>query len=297
MPLFCLHREGITCPACSKESLFSAANFRKPELPAGLKVVDVELEEATDAALAAVGARLIHSADEVSVANGNFDIVKWPVQGWRALDPDTGHEAGTTEGPFAVHWEGDYFFGHNLSIASSNNYYLDGLATVPEVAQHLPHIATPPAHASALPHDGETAQEKETHYIYLWMTDKHPDGGQLFWSDQGVPFTVCLGPAGVGDDVRPEHMRAFAVPAGKGVYFGPNTWHNGVYTHSSLGPCRFLTRQGRVHARVSCSWAVEFQTLLRVPLHTGPLHTGTCTGVDNGKRKGGPAWVGSGTKL
>jgi hypothetical protein len=61
-------------------------------------------------------------------------------------------------------------------------------------------------------------------------------------------------------------MRAFHVPAGKGVYIHPGTWHNGVYVHASYAPAQFLTRQGRVHARVSASWANEFNTLLRVPL-------------------------------
>ena len=65
---------------------------------------------------------------------------------------------------------------------------------------------------------------------------------------------------------RPDHMRAFAVPEGRGVYIHPGTWHNGVYVSPAHAPATFLTRQGRVHARVSCSWAAERGTLLRVPL-------------------------------
>ena len=33
-----------------------------------------------------------------------------------------------------MHWQGDYFFGKNLAVSTSNNYYLDGMATVPELA-------------------------------------------------------------------------------------------------------------------------------------------------------------------
>ncbi|CAJ1462235.1 unnamed protein product [Effrenium voratum] len=105
--------------------------------------------------------------------------------------------------------------------------------------------------------------------IYLWMSDYHPDGGQLFWPRQPIPFTVCLGPAAKGDDIKPEDMRAFHVPAGKGVYIHPGTWHNGIYVaprHTMGAAARFLTRQGKVHARISVSWAAEFQTLLRLPL-------------------------------
>ena len=102
--------------------------------------------------------------------------------------------------------------------------------------------------------------------IFLWMSDYHPDGAQLFWPTKPIPFVVCLGPASCGDDIKPEDMRAFAVPAGKGVYFHPGTWHNGVYVHSRHAPAQFLTRQGKVHGRVSCSWATEFKAILKVPL-------------------------------
>ena len=61
-------------------------------------------------------------------------------------------------------------------------------------------------------------------------------------------------------------MRGFAVPAGSGVYIHPGTWHNGVYVRKEYCPTTFLTRQGRVHARISVSWAKEFNTLLKVPL-------------------------------
>jgi hypothetical protein len=113
-------------------------------------------------------------------------------------------------------------------------------------------------------------------------SDYHPDGAQLFWPREPVPFVVCLGPASVGDDVTPADMRAFYVPAGKGIYFHPGTWHNGVYIAresghgSGSGPRRFLTRQGRVHARVSASWANEHGMLLRVPLTADKVVGGVC---------------------
>ena len=110
--------------------------------------------------------------------------------------------------------------------------------------------------------------EADSDSIYLWMSDYHPDGGQLFYplTDPPIPFVVCLGPATCGDDVTPSDMRAFYVEAGRGVYIHPGTWHNGVYVARRHAPARFLTRQGRVHGRISVSWASEFKTLLRVPL-------------------------------
>ncbi|GMI26139.1 hypothetical protein TeGR_g11719 [Tetraparma gracilis] len=231
----------------SQPFVFSEENFRAPALPTGLKVHDVPLVEATDESLLGFG-KVLSSADEISCENRNFEIVKWPVQGRRQLDPGTGDEAGTTEGDFLVHWTGDFFHGKNLAVHTTNNVYLDGLGAPPERASK----------------DDATASTENC--IYLWMSDYHPDGGQLFFPREPIPFVVCLGPAAVGDDVKPSDMRAFRVPAGKGVYFHPGTWHNGVYIEREHSPATFLTRQGRVHARVSASWASEFQTLLRVPL-------------------------------
>ena len=51
---------------------------------------------ATDLNLEGFG-RVIHSADEVSVENGNFEIKQWPQPGWREMDPNTGDEAGTPD--------------------------------------------------------------------------------------------------------------------------------------------------------------------------------------------------------
>lgn len=226
---------------------FTPENFRDPSLPHGLKVVDVPCVEATSETLEGYG-HLIGAPDERTVEKANFEIVQWPRPGWRPLDPHTGDEAGTTEGNFDVKWSGDYFVAENLAIASVNNVYLDGLGAPPELASR-----------------SEPAAGDGSH-IYLWMSDYHPDGGQLFWPFEPIPFTVCLGLSTHGDDIRPEHMRAFRVPAGKGIYLNPSTWHNGVYVPPSHAPCRFLTRQGRVHARVSASWAAEFGALLRVPL-------------------------------
>ena len=81
----------------STEFVFTEENFRNPELPPDLKVLDVPLDVATDESLQGYG-KLIYSRDEICVGEGNFEIKPWPVSGWRQLDPGTGDEAGTTEG-------------------------------------------------------------------------------------------------------------------------------------------------------------------------------------------------------
>lgn len=236
--------------AATESFVFTEENFKAPKLPAGLAVRDVPLVPATNEALKGLG-YLVHDPDEHTVEGGTFEIKQWPQPGWRKMDPGTGDEAGTTEGDFEVEWQGDFFQAQNLAISTTNNKYLDGLGAMPE-------------HASR---DTPTNAKE----IYLWMSDYHPDGGQLFWPRSPVQFVVCLGPNTKGDDIKPEDMRAFIVPEGKGVYIHPGTWHNGIYVapeHCTSGvPRRFLTRQGKVHGRISASWANEFQTLLRVPLH------------------------------
>jgi len=230
----------------SEKFVFTEENFRNPKLPLGLEVLDIPLVEATDQNLEGFG-KIIDNPDDWTVEKKTFEIVAWPVQGWRPLDPATGDEAGTTEGSFDVAWRGDFYYGKNLAVATTNNTYLDGLGARPEVASHE--------------EPSGSGQE-----IYLWMSDYHPDGGQLFWPLKPLPFVVTLGKACHGDDITPGDMKAFYIPAGKGVYFHPGTWHNGVYICKEDSPARFLTRQGRVHARVSASWAAEFKTLIKVPL-------------------------------
>ena len=57
-------------------------------------------------------------------------------------------------------------------MATANNKYLDGLGAMPEHATH---------------NDTTCSQDN---VIYLWMSDYHPDGGQLFWPLEGIPFVV-----------------------------------------------------------------------------------------------------------
>eukprot|EP00943_MAST-04B_sp_MAST-4B-sp1_P004125 g4125.t1 len=223
---------------------FTEDNFRSPTLKANLKIVDIPIELADSVNILPFGA-LINNKDDCKV-----EIVPWPTNGWRKLDPGTGDEGGTVEGPFSVKWKGDYYIGNNLAVKTTNNVYLDGLGKPPENAAK----------------DDNNANMDPSH-IYLWMSDYHPDGGQLFYPlENEIPFVVCLGPSTAGDDIKPSDMRAFYIPKGKGLYIHPNTWHNGIYIEKKYSPAKFVTRQGAVHARISCSWADEFGCLLRVPL-------------------------------
>ena len=77
--------------------MFTASNFKNPQLPSNLCVVDVPLTVAhSDAELEGFG-WLVEDLADFTAERRTFEVEKWPVQGWRALDPDTGDEAGTTD--------------------------------------------------------------------------------------------------------------------------------------------------------------------------------------------------------
>ncbi len=115
--------------------IFDEESFKNPNLPAGLHVIDVEVEIASDESLDGYG-MIIDDLNEWITDSSKFQIVKWPVQGRRRLDPCTGDGAGTTEGNFCVRWQGDYYLAENLAIAATSNKYLDGPGAPPEIASY-----------------------------------------------------------------------------------------------------------------------------------------------------------------
>jgi len=276
------HHATSTSTAAEAATLFhfSPENFAHPERvwqsDVSPRIVDLEVTDVqSDLDLEGYG-HLVDSPDDFTVKSGRFEIVKWPVSGWRQLDPHTGDEAGTTEGDFQVHWNGDFFRAKNLAINTINNAYLDGIGcSDPRLAQEEEpgYGAIEYAPENTLPSSG-SSWTRGGDVIHLWMSDYHPDGGQLFFpysTSEPFPFYMCLGRRELRDDVKPEQMRAFRIPPGKGAYIHPGTWHNGFYVHKKytqgrdgVQPLRVFTRQGRVHARVSVSWLAEFGCLLRI---------------------------------
>lgn len=168
------------------------------------------------------------------------EIVRWPAQGWRPVDEDTGNEGGYAEGTFNCEWEGDVLMGKNDAV---NGEYVLGWSCDPQ-------------HASS------TSQTSNRDQVLLWHMNYHPDGGQLFFPLDKKPFVVPV--ALPGDDLKPEHIIAFWCDGSRGLYIHPNIWHEGIFPVEDRQ--RFLDRQGRVHARVSCDIGQEFGVYLGVPL-------------------------------
>jgi hypothetical protein len=204
-------------------------DYLNPNLPAGLARVRMPVVEATVAALAGYGT-LVDDPDSQAI-----EIVRWPAQGWRPVDADSGDEGGTTEGVFESAWQGDILFGRNEAV---DGHYILAYAVDP--------------------HEARTGHARPPRSMLLWHANYHPDGGQMFYPLDRRPYYVPLAPA--GDDLRPEHFVCFRFDGSRGLYIHPNVWHEGVFSLS--GSARFLDRQGPVHARVSVDFAREFNCLL-----------------------------------
>ena len=169
-----------------------------------------------------------------------IEIVTWPAQGWRAIDPGTGDEGGIAEGVFHSEWQGNVLIGSNDAV---DGHYVLGWSE--------------PGHVTT-----SQSGNPDPTSVLLWHMNYHPDGGQLFYPLDKAPFVVPL--ALPGDDLQPDQIVAFWCSGEQGLYIHPNIWHEGVFPIS--GSQRFLDRQGKVHARVSCDLGEEFGVYLAVPL-------------------------------
>ncbi|MBL4907963.1 MAG: ureidoglycolate lyase [Sneathiella sp.] len=213
----------------------NAPNFifeanEKPSLP----LHSVPLVVATDEAVEGYGC-LVENPDKFDI-----EIVKWPAQGWRAVDDGTGDEGGFVEGIFHGTWDGDILMGRNEAV---NGNYVLGWSCDPQSAS-----------------TGQATVPRTQ--VLLWHMNYHPDGGQLFYPLDNKPFVVPV--ALPGDDLTLDKIIAFWCDGSKGLYIHPNIWHEGIFPTQDYQ--RFLDRQGRVHARISCNIGEEFGVYLSVPL-------------------------------
>jgi ureidoglycolate lyase len=168
-----------------------------------------------------------------------IEIVRWPAQGWRPIDANSGDQGGVVEGLFEFWWRDDTLYARNNAVGDS---YLFGWSQWPEEAMA-----------------GSTRARERA---LIWRANYHPDGGQLFHPMDGRGFLVPL--ALPGDDVTPEKFVSFWCDGSRGLYIHPNVWHGALVPLED--EAEFLDRQGRVHARVSIDFVKEFGCYLAVPM-------------------------------
>ena len=208
-------------------------DYLNPDLPADLRRVRMRVVDASPETLAGYG-QLVDDPAKCKV-----EIVRWPAQGTRPVDLDTGDQGGTTEGTFFSEWKGDILYGRNSAVGG---HYILAYGDEPGRA--------------------DQSHSRPPRRILLWHANYHPDGGQQFFPLDRKPFLVPL--ALPGDDINPEKFVCFRFDGSRGLYIHPNIWHEGVFATS--GSQRFFDQQGAVHARVSVDFAREFGCLLEAPI-------------------------------
>jgi ureidoglycolate lyase/seryl-tRNA synthetase len=200
----------------------------------GLRIVEVPLRPVTPETFEGYG-RIVRNFAEAPV-----DILPWPAQGWRKLDPGTGTGGGLTAGTFKMRWKGDVIYAENHAVGGS---YVTGWTCPPDRAS-------------------EERRTVPRTRVLTHEANYHPDGGQIFFPRNRVPFVALLAKA--TDDVTPENFVAFHCPGDFGIHVNAGVWHQPVYPLAD--EAEFDDRQGAVHACVSVDFVKEFGCLLSVPL-------------------------------
>jgi ureidoglycolate lyase len=215
----------------------------------------MDIDLSTIAYAPTTGVRRVHETPIVRATEANLkgygclvddpkafpiEIVRWPAQGRRPIDENSGNQGGVVEGLFEFCWKGETLYARNHAVGDS---YLFGWSNWPE------EVTTS---------NSDRLRER----VLIWRANYHPDGGQLFYPLTGQSFVVPL--ALPGDDVTPDRFVTFWCDGDRGLYLHPNVWHGAIVPLED--EAEFLDRQGRVHARVSVDFVKEFSCYLAAPL-------------------------------
>ncbi len=99
--------------------------YLNPDLPFGLKRFRIPVIEANTVTLKQYG----FLVDDPK--NFKIEITRWPAQGWRPVDIDSGDEGGTKEGIFSSEWKGEILYGSNAAVGGK---YILGYSAEPAEA-------------------------------------------------------------------------------------------------------------------------------------------------------------------
>jgi hypothetical protein len=94
----------------------------------------MDIDTGAIAYIPSTGARRVHDtpllvASEASLAGYGYlvddphackiEIVRWPAQGWRSIDANSGDQGGVAEGLFEFSWQGETLFARNNAVRST----------------------------------------------------------------------------------------------------------------------------------------------------------------------------------
>jgi len=150
------------------------------------------------------------------------------------------------EGDFVVHWVKDDLLCINRTVSAVDSLVIPS---------------------------GRLSTEASRDFVLARLANSHPDGGQVFFPPPGGrPYVMLMAPSNVGDDVRPEHFRAFYFDGDEGFQIAPGTWHNPPYFKPPLVRgvedvrMVFRNKQSSVFACVWVDTFEEFGVYLKFPL-------------------------------
>ena len=172
--------------------------------------------------------------------SAKIEIVRWPAQGWRPVDDDTGDQGGTTEGTFAFTWKGEVLYGRNDAVGDS---YLIGWSRDPSEAS-------------------ETTPSPDRSGCWCGTPTTIPMAGSCSSRASAFP-TSCRWRCPATTSRRRNLPASTATAVSASI---------SIPASGTRRRCRwpraaeFDDRQGRVHARASCNFVEEFGAYLTVPL-------------------------------
>ena len=202
-------------------------------------VHEAPLVAATDATLEGYGALVIDPR------TFPIEIVRWPAQGWRPIDPNSGDQGGVTEGVFEFWWKGDTLFARNNAVGDN---YLFGWSTWPEEARD----------------DGVQGR-----------ADRRLSGGPTI-TPMAASFSIQ--PTARALSCRWRCRATTSHPTASPRSCATDRADSTSTRAFGTGRCARMTttrelldRQSRVHARVSVDFPKEFGCYLAVPLDHQPV--------------------------
>ena len=213
----------------------AVADYLNPDLPAGLARVVMPVVDATPATLEGYGCLVDDPA------SCGIEIVRWPAQGSRPVDPDTGDEGGTTEGTF---------------VSANGRATSCTAATMPSADTTSSRTASDPGRADA-DHRARPA-------AHAALARELPSGRRpalLPARTEAVPGAARA----AGRRRRSPRISSASASTATAASTSIRTSGTRACSRQS-GTQRFFDKQGAVHARVSVDFAREFGCLLEAPI-------------------------------
>ena len=210
-------------------------------IPKNINVYNVPIVEANAENIKSYG-RFVKNFENENVIN-----IQWPKEKklvfkdgkykyTRSLDKNTGLEAKITSGVFNSYYDNKYFYSENTSVENGN--YIIGVK--PDNEKNI--------------------------CFYTAEMNYHLCGGQVIFNKNKEPFLLLL--SNSDDFIKPEDCILFYFDGSLGFQIYPKIWHQPMFPIIPEGEkIVTMNKQCSVHSCVTCCFAEEHNTLLKINLN------------------------------